>query len=840
MLSISSLLLTNFKRFKVSNIKEFDLDIKNKIQCIIGTNGSGKSSVLNQLKPNTPIKSDFDKKGIRTLELDYDTDKYILTSDFSHSNKAHSFIKNNEELNIGGGANIQQELIESYLKISPIIVKILSCDIDICNMTPSKRKQLLLSLNPIDISLFVEYHQKIKKELNKIKNNLSMLYTRKNKLKEQKISYNELSELNNQRQRYQTEKSQCTNLIIKIQTILENIPKPGTNENIEIKDVYDLIRSYVKLNQNYSNIDSLINNLNIKLAQINESIDHENINIDKLITEIEEYQNHLKHTTQIEKIEIIDSTLIKTISDLAELKGIKNNTNLDIFILAKLYNIKEEIIQKIIDWINIFREYEYKDILSKEKINSLRTKINQREAVVSSLSNEISILDIETTKLSERISQVNIVNIPKDCKKQVCSLYQQYDSELNSTNKSYQLKTNERHTKSNELAKLRESLDKLNAKLDNQEKLQLLLVKLNDILNDFPYLKQLLKPIDLKNILSNEPFLLIKEIKEIFINIENLIKKESLEQNKDDLIKELNVLKSSTKISSDFIRKKLEKDTIEYNQKFKLITELTRNRSELESRLNKYLKFLEISEKIHNTKTTLSSLIQDIEYDKSKEFYQIFLDEVITYANQIDTKLQSINHIIKSQEFIIERLKKEILAPIKTLSKSKVGLLLLETALKEISLEYIKDFLDKIIELSNFFLSRILTYSVVMKPIKQDEIDFIFPIVINDVHISDINNISSGQKDMVKLSFNLALLILLNKTMHPLFIDEIDKTLDEVHKLKLINLFTYLLDENIISQLFLINHHVILQEGFNGDVIVLDKDNITIPEKYNENLKIKK
>ena len=216
------------------------------------------------------------------------------------------------------------------------------------------------------------------------------------------------------------------------------------------------------------------------------------------------------------------------------------------------------------------------------------------------------------------------------------------------------------------------------------------------------------------------------------------------------------------------------------------------------------------------------------------------MSDVLSYSNKLDIKLKSLLETIKNQEFIDERLKKEIIEPIKTLSKDKGIFDILEKALRMISLEYTKDFLNKFIEISNFVLSKILTYPMILDTIKTNDINFTFPITINDIKIPDINQISSGQKDMVKLSFNIALIIILDKIMYPLFLDEIDKTLDEVHKSRLIETLNFLLDDRIISQLILINHHVILQEGFNGDVLVLDEENVTTPEKYNENVSIKK
>jgi len=841
MLFISSIYLNKFKRFKVSNIKEFKLNIANKIQCIIGTNGSGKSSLLEQLKLTVPVKSDFNKKGEKKLSLTYNEDNYELYSEFKSLGKAHSFKKNGKELNIGGGANIQQELIESYLDISPILLKILSCDLDICEMIPSKRKQILLSLNPVNIDIFTEYHKGIRKELNKVNNNISMLFSRKEKLKEQLIKKNELSELNKLKKSLEQEKINTTQWIIKIQTMLENKIEKESNIQFDKEKIDNLIRSFTRLNKRYSNIDNKINLVKIKLAQMNESLNNESINIDKLISRIEEYKTHLKHMTQTEKMELIDTNLKNTLLELKKLENINNNTGLHIDILKTLYENKDNILQQLIDWINDFREYKHSNILSISKLNAFKLKSEKIKNTIRLLSLDINSLNIKKNKMKEKSKSYTNLNVPEDCKKDICSLYIEYLSGREKFDDEYEHIIKKYKSIKKKMIKLEKVQIRYNREINNQDILHNKLSKLKSIFNTCPHLERLIKEkINIKKLLISEPLLLIKELRYIFSIIEKIIRKEKFLHIKDSLINELNSLKSSTKISSDFVKIRLKQDEDEYKKKYDLIQKLNIDKSKLEKKLIFYLEYKKILDNLNKEKDILNDILTTVEYRKKKEFLNLFLNDITTYFNQISDKLSTIKNTIKNQEFIIERLKNEVIIPLRNLTKDRYNLSLLEKGLREISLEYTKEFLDKLIKISNFFLSKIAAYPMTLNELSSNQIDFLFPITINDVDISDISKISSGQKDMIKISFNLALLIILNKLMYPLFIDEIDKALDETHKSRLLELFKYLISENIISQIFLVNHYIIFQEGFNGDVIVLNRDNIAIPEKYNENLTIKK
>lgn len=840
MLMIKSVTIDNFKRFKVSNIKSLKLDINKSVQCIIGTNGSGKSSLLEQTKPIVPVKSDFNK-GRRVIDIECDGDVYKLVSDFRHSGKSHGFFRNNEELNIGHGANIQQELIEKYLKISPIMLKILSCNIDICNMTLSRRKELFLQLNPIDISLFTKHHKRIRKRFNAVKSNLSMLYERKSELKQKKISNDEMTEIYKRKKYFEQEKFKCTKMIIKLQTLLEGIPNDIQNHNVDLPEVSNVIRQFNLLDAKYSNIDTLISNTKLKIDQLDENLSHENKSIDKLLSEIEEYNNHLRHTTQSEKIVIIDTKIKDNKIELDKLDKVHNDTNLDISTLQKLIDNKSIIIQEIIDWINVFREYDHQVILTKEEVDQIKNKLSEYNNKMYSSTNIIETIEKEKSNIeSEILANKNII-IPDGCEKDICSLYKQYENGYKNRDIRYKEVLTQYNNHQNRITKYGKLISTMNDKLNSQTIIRKQLIDLDNILNRYAYLKQLIRDrINIKDILMREPYEFIKHVKELFFDLENITTKEMLSSEVNDLLKELTILKSSSNISLKFIRGILDKNKLKYEKKRRVYDYLERAKLGLNKKLSKYILYKSIYDKLISFENDLELNFENMKILKSKEFYELFLSDVLTYSNELDIELKSVLETIKNQEFIDERLKKEIIKPIKALSKDKDILDILEKSLRMISLEYTKDFLNKFIEISNFILSKILTYPMILDKIKTNDINFTFPITINDIKIPDINEISSGQKDMLKLSFNVALIIILDKVMYPLFIDEIDKTLDEVHKSRLIEVLNFLLDERIISQLFLINHHIILQEGFNGNVLVLDENNISTPEKYNENVIIKK
>ena len=113
-MKILKIVLHNFIRFQVANIKHFEAEFDSPITIITGRNGYAKSSVLNELYPYDNNKSLFTKTGYKELTLEYENDIYELR--YSRE-MGHLFIQNGTNLNKNGTNGVQRELIYKYLKL---------------------------------------------------------------------------------------------------------------------------------------------------------------------------------------------------------------------------------------------------------------------------------------------------------------------------------------------------------------------------------------------------------------------------------------------------------------------------------------------------------------------------------------------------------------------------------------------------------------------------------------------------------------------------------------------------------------------------------------------------
>ena len=83
--------LTRSNRFTLSDIKDIVYAPEAKVQVILGSNGSGKSSLLGMLLPNTHnIKHIFGDTGGSRLTIDHDNGEYVISTGIFSNTKKHS------------------------------------------------------------------------------------------------------------------------------------------------------------------------------------------------------------------------------------------------------------------------------------------------------------------------------------------------------------------------------------------------------------------------------------------------------------------------------------------------------------------------------------------------------------------------------------------------------------------------------------------------------------------------------------------------------------------------------------------------------------------------------
>lgn len=154
--------LFGYKRLKLTNIQHLKIDFTEKIQLILGSNGSGKSSVMRELSPLPASPADYSKDGYKVIEIQKGNNHYLLKSEFGGKAR-HSFICNGENLNVGDGtAQIQKELVKLHFGITPEIHSLMLGETKFHSMSVADRRYWFTQLSDTSYTFALSAYQKLK------------------------------------------------------------------------------------------------------------------------------------------------------------------------------------------------------------------------------------------------------------------------------------------------------------------------------------------------------------------------------------------------------------------------------------------------------------------------------------------------------------------------------------------------------------------------------------------------------------------------------------------------------------------------------------------------------
>jgi len=262
----------------------------------------------------------------------------------------------------------------------------------------------------------------------------------------------------------------------------------------------------------------------------------------------------------------------------------------------------------------------------------------------------------------------------------------------------------------------------------------------------------------------------------------------------------------------------------------------------LSSKKQLFDEFNTIRYQVRTMVDTVSQLEIDTQNKASREYLNRLYAILNTLLTDIRSELVDITTISKEQEMLIVRLDTEVNTIIGDLKPKFDNSKIVEKSLYELPIKYTQSFVNNIIETTNYFINEIMTYPLQLIPVDDNDMcDFTFPVLIeNEVKVKDISVCSDGQKAIIQLAFNLALIVELKFNQYPIYIDECDRALDTTHKIRLTEFLLKLISSGIVSQMFVVNHDetMINQLADTGNIVVLNGDNLVLPERYNEKTKI--
>jgi len=843
---ILSLTLVLYRRFGLNNITNFNINMSEPIQCIIGTNGSGKSSLIYQLTPLPPSPDDFHIDGSKTIIINQNDNLYTLKSTFGPTR--HSFKKNDMELNPGGTVTVFKELVKQEFNITPEIHELLIGNEVFHNMSPARRREWFTKLSDINYDYALSVYEKLRERSRDISGALKLAKTRLTTEIANVVSTEEELKLRRDIKLTHSE----LNLLLERNSPLDNPVRYYVSEqDSKLKELQKLSNTLLRMRcvapygvhpygldptaavERDDWLEPITHGFN-SIEKIDEVIYRDS----HILTAGEALLNNAvsEHSKVAEKINILIKAGENGIKSLVEKVSNLHKRKLDILAKRKLIidglsdpniiNAFDSVYDVIINIVLVIEENSTGRFSSVNlnNLNELLLKYRNNKLVLTSELSKLEAkkLHMETHKTNGKVAcpKCNHIWIPG------------YSDE------HLELLVKELIKKEEELVKLELLITNTEKEIEANKEYKSFYTDYIRCTNNWPILKPVWDYISNGNYLRNSPRMIVSILDTLYIDLGYELSARNIEL---EIVETTALIKSAESIGDANLldmQSKLNDLTIYVDTK---TAELNKLRANL-SQYKQYRKQLLDAFKLGNEITKLMAEVEQINTDMIEMLRREVLGHCIKQLQSSlalkETTLNGIDlhkGIIKNLEKQIEELTLEEIA-----SKLLVQKLSPNTGLiGEGMLGFIKLFISQM----NSLIKKIWTYKLHILDcgIGNGELDFKFGVLMdtNTIPISDIKLCSNGMKEIINLAFKIIAMRYLNISNSPLVLDEWGGGFDSTHKLSAMAAVKELMETKSYSQLFIVSHDYSQYGSLtNSEVTVLDSRNIAIPDNCNMHVTI--
>ena len=797
---IKELILTNYDRFFLNNIESIEFRPKQKLQLLLGTNGSGKSSLLSELNPLPINKNDF-TNGSKEITIEKDNNIFKLKST---SNK-NSFMLNNTELNDGGTKTVQLNLVKEYFNLTPKYNNIILGIEKLTAMSTNERKNILREMSTVDYSYGIYLYNTLKQELRDTVGYLKLMQIEMNNDISNIVNDDEILILKN-------DITKCKNMIDSLSMSYskseeyKDIPIIDLNIDMDILDKNKLQADLDYNNKFIINIEEEITNLNKEIDSLDDYSttikDSETLNTK--LKSLEEYFKNINNKYNMEKYSPIDS---------------KNR--LDKLLNSNLNNINIEL--SYLDNI-IFTPTEHKEL--KYKLEILNNNLKIVSHGYDNNSKELEIL------LSNKTDNNKIT-----CSSCGTMNYFGYSKEkediLQEKVNNFKIKYDELNS---QYLELYEVYQKQKQKITYLQEIKEIISDLSVI----PLYTDLVKKYvnDITSITSTMLNIIFKNIEDFLIDIKDY------DSNNNELIEVKLKISSGIEILNIYKRKYIE-------DKDKLINKLNvllDKKREISSNIVIIKNNIEKCNIVNKHIETLNTIITNYKFNKK----QIVINNKNTILTNTIRELKSLLITLEDKYNNIEKIKSRIEINKKHIDSHEDIRVALQYAINALSptegiiAKSINSFINVFLNEMNTIINSVWSYELTLLPCQINEsndLDYLFAVKVadNKKDIKDVAYLSTSMKDIVDLSFKIVFMKYMKLTHMPLMLDEFGVFMDDTHRNKVYDVIENLLSNNFSQIYFTANFKSIYGRFVDSDINILDDKNLELDDIfYNENLKIVK
>lgn len=810
-------------RLSLNNIRHFKLTLKEIVQLLLGTNGSGKSSVLYELSPLPASPKDFHKGGRKRILLTKDGKTYELISDFTNG-QDHYFYVDGENLNKQRLISEQKELVRQHFGYTFEIHDILLGLESFTTMGPGRRREVFTMLCSVDYTFAIKLYKKIQDELNSDKGALKRARQRLAHeitlaLKEEEIALirNRLHALNKEAQSMYLLRNADAPNMFDAKTNASTI----ANSILEMTEKFRSIRRVLK--------DKCYFSPEEYQADV-DSVKDELSRVEGVYTRLaEEFMTSSVEVSSVVDLEVEDVVKLKDtiIADNKQAKALLETRKkpLEGFKPIQASHSMDVVYETLVSILTVLPS-DPEGKMSSANLTAVMEKLRLLELSFSTNRDKLASLEHQEKHMADLANSEDI-----DCPKCEHKWKIGYSEETH-----YAIKAR--------LQRGRDVLAQLVKDIAVLQEERLALVEYEDRYKEYRRTTRMspeLQP--LWNLISEEDTL--RKSPQHALTLVELVR--------SDLQIEMRVHAIREKIASDMKRlelaeyaqsetikgKKKRLDQIEQeigqlsNQKVQLQNKLY----ELTSTQRQVKQMYAVGDAINQAKGKFDAVSINIINAAKNEV----IDAALAETHQEIAALSTRMHSIDQHEALITDLKKNIQ---ELEASEKAHKLLADTLsptdglIAEGMLGFIRSYVAK----WNALIAKVWSYRMEVHDCSTDdesaELNYKFPLSTPNLPkpVDDVMKGSTAQKQMIDLGFRIIAAQCLGLDRGPLGLDEFGTGFDEGHRDAATQVISQLMEQLNFSQLFMISHYDSCYGAFyNAQITVMDKRNITIPSNKRVN-----
>ena len=813
-----------YKRFRLANITSFKYKPEQKIQLILGPNGCGKSSLIEDLVFLPAKHSDYEKDGKKVIEVEHRGNHYRLVSTFSPSQR-HVITKNDEELFSGSSPTVAREIIKQELGITVEIHELLIGVERFTDMSTGRRREWFTKLCEANYDYALKIYNKAR-ETNRDSISALKRYKERLAVETSKIMSDD------DRQLLEANRSIYED---SISVLMKNLHRVDHDANYYIEDNDSLLKEIESLASRFKKLSFNIppNTEGMSLSEYMEELSGIKSKIISMNAVNAEW------VSRYSKLETVKNDLDKANIELSadKQKDIASLQSERIAILDdRQYGLSFSDPEESLSELESIWQY-FNDTVAhldpdtdryytEDNLNVTQEKISRLSLDIRQLDNKIAALSVDIKHMEHRRDGDHT-----QCPRCLHSWANGFDE------KKYNHELNRLKLLKKDLTDKEEESDLLNKKLvDIRERLHTY-GQIRDIMSSKPSLRSLWGHIGQHKYITTNPSKIPKLIADVADDIKKDIKAKLLEEKIKRASSLFDQLLAQKINSMDDLVKSMEEAEGKIEQCTKEIRSLSLER-------DKYQAIVDTM----NTVTSIKNRLEDIRVEMAdnnlnatKSLHYESISEAIAHNQLLLSRTNKALNEANTQLSIVASINEEIIVLEKSVAASN---LLIDTLspINGLIAEGMTGFINKFVKELNMLISSIWTYPLQVVPCglseeNDNELDYKFPILVSssDNIVADINKGSRGIKEIINLVFTLVAMRYLGLSDHYIMLDEPGSSFDADHKSATVGLIKAIMEERNHSQLYLISHDY-QQYGSmgNADFVVISEMNVVLPPTYNK------